>query len=67
VTSPRVNTDSLNAVYGDGAMSYDELWHPVIRPPALDDRAYDEPPILQPALRAVTTQVAAPRRTPSPW
>jgi len=35
VTSPRVNTNSLKAVYGDGAMSYDELWHPVIRPPAL--------------------------------
>lgn len=35
MTQARVDTDSLRAVYGDGADSYDALWHPVIRPPAL--------------------------------
>jgi ubiquinone/menaquinone biosynthesis C-methylase UbiE len=35
VTERRLDTDSLRAVYGDGAASYDSLWHPVIRPPAL--------------------------------
>jgi SAM-dependent methyltransferase len=35
VSGPRVDTDSLHAVYGAGAASYDTLWHPVIRPPAL--------------------------------
>jgi ubiquinone/menaquinone biosynthesis C-methylase UbiE len=35
VSKPRVDTDSLRAVYGNGAASYDALWHPVIRPPAL--------------------------------
>lgn len=35
MTEPRVDTDSLKAVYGQGAASYDALWHPVIRPPAL--------------------------------
>jgi SAM-dependent methyltransferase len=35
--APRVDLDSLRAVYGDdgGAASYDALWQPVIRPPAL--------------------------------
>jgi SAM-dependent methyltransferase len=31
----RVDRESLRAVYGAGAASYDALWHPVIRPPAL--------------------------------
>jgi ubiquinone/menaquinone biosynthesis C-methylase UbiE len=35
VSWPRISTDSLRVVYGDGAASYDALWHPVIRPPAL--------------------------------
>jgi SAM-dependent methyltransferase len=35
VTGPRVDANSLRAVYGAGAASYDALWHPVIRPPAL--------------------------------
>jgi ubiquinone/menaquinone biosynthesis C-methylase UbiE len=35
VTAPRVDCRSLQAVYSDGAATYDALWHPVIRPPAL--------------------------------
>jgi SAM-dependent methyltransferase len=35
MNGPRVDTHSLKAVYGAGAESYDALWHPVIRPPAL--------------------------------
>jgi SAM-dependent methyltransferase len=35
VSVPRVDVDSLKAVYGEGAASYDALWHPVIRPPAV--------------------------------
>jgi SAM-dependent methyltransferase len=35
VTTPRIDTDALAAVYGAGADPYDEIWSPVIRPAAV--------------------------------
>ena len=35
MNEPRVDCAALGAVYGGGADSYDALWSPVIRPPAL--------------------------------
>jgi len=35
VKEPRVDRTALAAVYGQGADTYDALWSPVIRPPAL--------------------------------
>jgi SAM-dependent methyltransferase len=35
VNAPRIDAAALGAIYGAGAETYDALWHPVIRPPAL--------------------------------
>jgi ubiquinone/menaquinone biosynthesis C-methylase UbiE len=68
VTAPRINTDSLKAVYGEGAGTYDALWHPVIRPPAL---ALIDSLDLRSATRVLdvgagTGALAAPLRTAAP-
>jgi SAM-dependent methyltransferase len=34
MTTPRIDQDALALVYGAGADPYDEIWSPVIRPPA---------------------------------
>jgi ubiquinone/menaquinone biosynthesis C-methylase UbiE len=64
----RINTDSLKAVYGDGAATYDALWDPVIRPPAL---ALIDSLDLRGATRVLdigagTGALAAPLRTAAP-
>jgi SAM-dependent methyltransferase len=35
MTQPRVDCSALAAVYGDGVVQYDQIWSPVIRPPAV--------------------------------
>jgi len=67
---PRVDLDVLRVVYGDdgGAASYDALWQPVIRPPAL--AVIDELPLREAGgvldVGAGTGALTAPLRAAAP-